>query len=355
MEFDIVVATRNRINALQVSLPLMLGQDILPKKIIIVDSSENHGDVKAAVKDIFAKKKINLETLIIKSDAGASYQRNMGLKYVSSPIVMFPDDDVLWFPEYAKNIINIYEKDKQKRVGAVTGLESLQPPENVIEDLSSKPYEMMFIEKISKSKIGKIDNLLQRIFYPDPLLAKYEIIEKELASNKKKQIFGTKDESAFLTGTMKGCGMSFRSELIKELRFNELLGRYSLFEDCDASFGILKDYFIVCAGRAKYFHFRSPEKRVDEYNWGMLHVLNRSYVICKHFPKNSIMRKMLRRYLILKTIRFIFRAQTTSGRQRFIGAWNALMLAPEIINASMHNATTKYIELKNRCLALRKA
>jgi hypothetical protein len=49
MEFDIVLPTRNRQMALQLSIPLMLSQSRLPLHFIVVDSSDSHSEVRQLV------------------------------------------------------------------------------------------------------------------------------------------------------------------------------------------------------------------------------------------------------------------------------------------------------------------
>jgi hypothetical protein len=78
------------------SIPLILKQDILPGRLIIVDASDDHDSVKAEVAQIsegFGFK----NTIVLESDAASlTRQRNIGLQLVEAPIVMFPDDDSMW-------------------------------------------------------------------------------------------------------------------------------------------------------------------------------------------------------------------------------------------------------------------
>ena len=47
--FDVVIATRNRAEALALSIPLILAQSRQPERLIVIDSSDDHAPVKAAV------------------------------------------------------------------------------------------------------------------------------------------------------------------------------------------------------------------------------------------------------------------------------------------------------------------
>ena len=51
VDFDIVIATMNRQDALLLSLPLMLTQERLPSRLIVVDASDDHQRTKRVVEE----------------------------------------------------------------------------------------------------------------------------------------------------------------------------------------------------------------------------------------------------------------------------------------------------------------
>ena len=64
LEFDIVLATRNRQQVLQLSIPPMLAQDRLPRRFIVVDSSDEHSAARRVVEDVFSKAETPVQLLI---------------------------------------------------------------------------------------------------------------------------------------------------------------------------------------------------------------------------------------------------------------------------------------------------
>jgi len=92
MDFDIIIPLRNRESVLPISIPLMISQNHLPSLFIIVDSSDNHADVREILAKVFRETKIDTELIVIRSKPGISYQRNLGMRYAQSPVVLFPDD-----------------------------------------------------------------------------------------------------------------------------------------------------------------------------------------------------------------------------------------------------------------------
>src|SRR6201986_4503415 len=109
MSYDCVIATRNRLKALRMSIPLILKQDILPERLIIVDASDEHDSVKTEVHEISEQLGFK-NTLLVRSDSpNSARQRNIGLQLVEAPVVMFPDDDSMWHGGFAANVLKIYE------------------------------------------------------------------------------------------------------------------------------------------------------------------------------------------------------------------------------------------------------
>jgi glycosyltransferase involved in cell wall biosynthesis len=118
MRYDCVIATKNRLDALRMSIPLILKQDVLPGRLIVIDASDDHDSVKNEVHAI--SERFGFEnTIVARSEASNSArQRNMGLQFVEAPVVMLPDDDSMWYGGFATNVLKIYEADVRRQVGA---------------------------------------------------------------------------------------------------------------------------------------------------------------------------------------------------------------------------------------------
>lgn len=121
-----IVATRNRPEALALSLPLMLGQSRLPEEIVVVDSSDDPAANKALIGRLASETDVPLHH--ITSRAGLSFQRNIGLERISSEVVFFPDDDSLVLPGALEAIMRIYDRDTCQIIGGVCSAEAKTPP-----------------------------------------------------------------------------------------------------------------------------------------------------------------------------------------------------------------------------------
>jgi glycosyltransferase involved in cell wall biosynthesis len=342
LSYDIVLATRNRQRVLQLSVPLMLAQSRLPCRFIVVDSSDDHPSTRRAIEEAFNKAPTETQLLILESEAGSSYQRNIGLQYVSSPVVIFPDDDVLWYPGTADAVMRIYERDTDCAVGCVGSAVAPIAPPGVFPSRQG-PYRLEMRDRVSK-RIRKFAAPIEDKLLPDPMNPAGRWME---FWGQKESPSWLKQEDAELCGPVFGYRMSFRTEVIRALGgFDERLGTYSMFEDSDASLGSLRSHLNVCARRAKVFHYRVPGERVVAREFGMMAILNRAYVTCKHSPSHSKARKKLKRYLYYKIGRYFFQTYSTYGRKRFWGAVCALRETLGLIDAPMEDVADRYIRAR---------
>ncbi len=344
MEFDVVIATRNRASALMMSLPLMLSQTRLPESLIIVDSSDNHAEVKSAIEIIFGNypRASKVQTRLVHTSPGASLQRNIGLAMVESPVVFFPDDDSLWFPGVTEAVMRAYEGDKGCRVGAVSMEESATPPIRITS--KNVKYKMTTLDRV-KSFYDRHFAKLEALFPPDPFLTAGRSLAgpgRLLAANMENV-----GNCSILTGFL----MTFRTDVIRGLSgFDENLGRYSLFEDRDAGLRVLKAHSILYARSAKVFHYKSPEYRSSGYEFGVMNVLNRSYIVCKNFEQGSQWRLSLQPFLLSQVLRYGFRSSSNWGRQRLLGAFRAYCLVSQLLDLTGQELVNKYLNLKRECI-----
>jgi glycosyltransferase involved in cell wall biosynthesis len=338
MNFDILITTRNRPAILATSVPLMLSQSPRPARLVVVDASDDHDIIARILQDQASR--FNVPLTIIKSQPGIAYQRNIGLQHVHSPVVMMPDDDSLWFPGYSDAIMRIYEKDEAAVIGTICGLESPELPPSLSVN---KPYRMAWKDRIPARilrLLGAID-----VFFPEPIMT--ELTERLNNVACPSWLAG---EDAALAVDFSGFKASFRSDVVRHLRYDELLGAYSLFEDRELLLRMLDRHLSVCAPRARVYHYRHPAKRVDDIEWGVIQILNRAYVVCKHAVPGSLSRRRLKRYSYYKAFRYLVQAVGRGGRRRFIGAWRALSCVPQLLTASPADLPRLYVALRNDCV-----
>lgn len=344
LAYDVVLVTRNRPAVLGVSIPLILRQGRRPNRLILVDASDDHAAIVRTVQQIFSREAPGVELVTVHAPAGTASQRNAGLGLVRSDVVFFPDDDSLWFPDYADVVMRLYERDVAELIGGVGGTEASSPPPEL--DTSAVPYAMNSRDQM----MLRFDRPLKRLelfrFMHEP--AFQEGREKSAGKPRPEWL---DDAHARVHGPMAGFTMSFRTRAVQGKLFDEAMGRYALFEDFDVSLRVMEKQVLVRADDAKVFHYKSPEQRTVGFEWGAINILNQTYVICKVARRGALSRRNLLPYSLYKCLRYLAQARSRYGRDRFRGALTALKYVRSLQRAPLEQLTSAYVAARRECLA----
>jgi len=334
LPYSIAIATRNRLEALKLSIPRMLSQRRAPSQLVVVDSSDNHEPVRELVH--FITEKLDIETSVIHGERGITQQRNKALEFVKHPIVFFPDDDSILFPNAASEIMKVYDADNDKRIAAVCAAESNVAPNDFLA-ITRNSYSMRFSDKV-KARTARFRYSMEDWLVPDPA--------KILGRSFFRPAFKRDDkwcDSIIPVPWMTGFRMTFRTKVIRTCGFCRSFADYSLFEDIAASFAAWEQGAVVAATKAKIFHYRSPEKRGDAMRLGFEQLLNKAYVVARHSPPDHPSRKYILRHARYKTLQYKFASLTGIGKKKHQGAKEALKYLPQIASSKPKDADNLYL------------
>lgn len=306
----VVIATRNRSAALEMSLPLLLSQTRIPDQIIVVDSSDDEKPIEALIDQLNTTDTIKIE--LLRSAPGSSIQRNIGIKQIHTDICIFIDDDSLLFPTVIANIMRIYEIDVDCLVAGVSpGASSVSPlgfNKSIKETYLAKKHNS--ISKILADLYVYMENRVIR--QPYVLLAEQLLQGKRLPEN-------LRAAGCRLIADQEGFRMSFRTELIRDTPFNEHLTFYALGEDKDASYSLLGEFVIVETAEACVFHHEFPGHRHDGFRRGVVEILNQVYIVCRHSAPAAKARRAVYPYCALRGSQIALRCANRYQRQRLSG------------------------------------
>ncbi|MBL9149514.1 MAG: glycosyltransferase family 2 protein [Phycisphaerae bacterium] len=336
LSYEIVIATRNRPDALALSVPRLLTQTHPPARIVIVDSSDEHQKVAEVVDPIAARAAIPID--LIHGPRGASVQRNVGLERVTAPVVIFPDDDSIFAPNAAEEILRVYTLDTAGTIGGVCAAPTVVWPD------ADVPPGRATIAADGRSTRERIRTLLEgprtkleRLAFPNPFVT---LGQSFWPSWTFPEWFSQFD--VVPVEWMTGFRMSFRTDAIRRVRFDERLRNYSLFEDADASFAVMQGTMVVGARLARIYHDKAPGERGDPRTMGVIQLLNRSYVVCKNSPPGHPARRQLVRHSRYKVWQYRMGARNDAARARHLGAKATLDAVREFAVAPSANAGTIY-------------
>lgn len=261
MKFSIVIPTRNRDEDLKELLQSILRQTILPIEVIVVDDSDNSKTRKLIEQSHanFLSRKITL-----KYERGGeerrsiSLARNIGAAESIGELVFFIDDDVILHKDYIEKILEVY-KEYPDAVG-VQGMNINLKGFSVLANAVNKVLFLPYFEK---------DTCRVRaagMTFPLPLT---KVIR-----------------SQWLSGT----NSSYKREILKDFKWDENLKGYSLCEDMDISYRILKRHpsSMYTTPYAKIFHKESPVARIENKNLIYMGVAYPTYFFFKNIKQTPL-------------------------------------------------------------------
>ncbi len=333
MTYDVVVTTRNRSDILNVSLPLFAGQSRPPQRIIVVDASDDIDAIDRVIDslDVPVRDKITL----IKTKPGLPAQRNVGLAEATSDIVMYPDDDALWFADSAERVMRVYEADLRGCVGGVAMCESRTPPAEVAAEVRSerRPIKERLIYRLSP-----IRAMMERLFTASP----FEILGRNRLSEQLQA--GPPPAGTTPVKFMQGFKMTFRRAVIERVQFDETLDGYALYEDFNVSFDVLRTHLLVEAPGALTYHHRAPGGRASPLKTGAMLMLNMMYIVGRHSEPGDQARAALPGYLNMRARQYRMRARDEFGRQRLCGIQRSLTWMERFLEAEPSDAANIYYQ-----------
>lgn len=340
-DISIVVATRNRPQALEMSLPLMLAQTLPPREIVIVDSSDDPNPVRNLVKFLAAQTDIPIEYVI--SEAGLTKQRNVGLARISAPIVAFPDDDSLLYPTYLEEIERVYAADANGvLVGVTVNAARRSPLVSAATGSEERPVETYAPKSSGRvmDAFGKLAvGLKRRVVQPPYTYLRAEIRQSKTLPDAIKAL------GCSLVVTQEGFRMSFRTRPLREARFNECMTGYCLGEDIDVSFGLASKGMMVRLNKPLIFHHEFPGTRAGGYRRGVMQIINPAYIIARHTDADHAARTAFGPWIWFLIAQILPRIGSAYERDRLRGVWTGFRHLGPLLAAPRQQADEIYLRI----------
>jgi GT2 family glycosyltransferase len=251
---SLAIATKGRPDDLRETLAALARCDPPPAELVVVDGDEGRSAEPVVAQ--FAGAADGLPVRYLHSAPGLTRQRNVALDAVSGDVVAFVDDDVALAPDAFARLAQAY--DDRAVVGATGRVH--EPQGRRFGNSRSRVRSLLF---------GGAEGTMTRFGYPRRLQDLDRARDVEF---------------------MPGCLMSARTDVARDLRFDERLAGYGLAEDEDFSYRLSR------RGRVRF----EPAVHVDHKNTGgsgsagrdfnRAVVVNRAYLFRKNFRRTPLAR-----------------------------------------------------------------
>jgi len=252
---SLVVPTYERPDAIATLLDALVGVDDTPAEVVVVDGSRGHA-TDDALKAWAAANAPRFDLSYVRSPAGLTLQRNVGVDVSSGAFVFFLDDDCVPEPGYFEKIRDVFERDATGTVGAVSGA--------IINNMGgalSWRWRMRFA-------LG----LAQRA---DP--GSYLNSGVSLPITHVPRFTGTRRVQV-----VPGGAVAYRRAVLDGQRFSLYFSGYAQGEDLEMSLRIGRAWTLLWCGDAHVSHNHAPQGRPDAARKGYMEARNRYFIWKRH-------------------------------------------------------------------------
>jgi GT2 family glycosyltransferase len=249
-----IIATRNRPGELVETVKSLVEQTVLPKDLCVVDSSDETL-ARAEIQSLCADAGLPLD-YCHPAPRGLTVQRNVGIDRTDGDPVFLIDDDVWLSPDCHEQILAEYDRWGPE-LGGVRGV-PMRP--------AMPAWYTIFFRKIfgMGGWWPEASGKMRKGFFVEGISAS--------AGVRKLEYFN-------------GWFMSYRRDVFKHERFDELLSGYAYKEDIDFSYRIAQRYVLVQTPKARINHLKTESQRMSPFNLQRMNLANQFYFHRKHMPQ----------------------------------------------------------------------
>lgn len=251
---SIVTPTYRRPKEIAGLLDNLCQQKLLPKELIIVDgAAENEKQTEELVQSRL--KTLPFAVRYLRHGRGTAIQRNAGIECAQERCIALIDDDVRLEPDFLLTICNLFQNDKDGRIGGIVGYRT-----NVHFEPNAVQRWRWY------RRLG-----LLKTFEP----GRYDFETGYPINANMQPPFSGVREVDFMTTA---CAAWRREVFESGLRFDPFFRDYGMLEDAHFSLRAGRKWQLLQCGDARCIELRSPSGRVDQRKIGFKCVVNYYYV-----------------------------------------------------------------------------
>ncbi len=258
----LIVPTYRRCQELLRLLNAMTEIAHVPAEFLVIDGSPGD-EVNRALQTWAMKQDLLFDLIYLRSPAGLTRQRNVGVELCEKEFIFFLDDDCVPEPDYFTAIRQVFLDDKNGEVGAVRGF--------IINGID-QPI----------TPLWRLRHALKIVPRGEP--GQYHHCGTSGTWNGVKPFSGTRP-----IDLLAGGAAAYRRTVFSQHRFSEFFGGYAQGEDFEMSLRLRRDWKLLLCGNALVDHREASRGRPPGFARGRMVVRNRYFIWKRHSPKPGLL------------------------------------------------------------------
>lgn len=238
LAYSAVIPTKDRPDAVEDALDVLLDQSRLPARIAVVDASVPTYGPSTALAARAAR--LGVDVVVASSRPSTSAQRNLGARLVETPVVLFLDDDVRVPPHYAEVLLAHWEAAGLDALAGIAGTPAVVPRQGrvarALRRLTMLNYIDPAAEAMTLRRSGKVK------YVPEP-------------------------RRAVQVPALGAGATAYRTELVLAQPFDERFPGYAPGEDLDLAVRVAQAAPLVQTPEVRWTHLWDPRERTSPMRW----------------------------------------------------------------------------------------
>jgi glycosyltransferase involved in cell wall biosynthesis len=258
---SLVVPTWRRPETMVVLLNRLLELPDPPTEVVVVDGSPDTL-TSDALRAAAGQRELPFELRYLRSPAGLTRQRNVGIDASTKEFVFYLDDDCWPEPEYFRAIHEVFASDETRSVGAVCG--------SILNEMN-RPMPLRWRLRL---RLGLVPRGEPGRYYP--------------TATSVPRCTVTPFQGTRRVDIVPGGATAYRREVFRRHRFSSFFEGYSQGEDLEMSLRIGCDWQLLWCGEAHCVHQHVSVGRPASYQKGYMEIRNRYLIWRRHTHQPSL-------------------------------------------------------------------
>ena len=252
---SLVVATYRRPAGLVTLLQQIQGLPDPPAEVVVVDGSPEH-ETGAPLAAWARAVELPFELRYVRSPAGLTRQRNVGIDATTGALVFFLDDDCEPLPGYFTAMRAVFHSDPGAAIAAVAGTTI-----NELDQPVPRRWRIRFaLGLVPRGEPGR--------YYP---------MATSVPLGLARPFTGTRP-----TDVLPGAAFACRRAALEQCRFSQFFDGYSQGEDLEMSRRLARNGELRWCGDARAIHRKATGGRPPSFVKGRMEVRNRYFIWRRH-------------------------------------------------------------------------
>ena len=258
---SLIIATYQRPAELACLLQTLIDLPDAPGEVVVVDGSPGDSS-ETKLLALTKERSLPFDLIYVRTPAGLTRQRNIGIDVCSGEYIFFLDDDCLPHAGYFKEIRRVFIEDQSGEVGAVGGLDM-----NGV----NRPISLRWRIRLALHLFPQLE---PRIYHP--------------AGTAIPDVMAEPFSGVRPIDVLSGFSMAFRRKVLDKHRFSEFFYGYAQGEDLEMSLRVRREWNILWCGDARVVHNPAEGGRPTSFQKGRMEVRNRHFIWKRYSPDAAL-------------------------------------------------------------------